>query len=70
MVRTQREQQEIDPQTDIALYPVSFYICWEIKMFVTLQLCKVYYVLMFCSVGSCYLVSTMWTVMGEFHWQS
>jgi hypothetical protein len=70
MARMQREHQECDPQTDIALYPVSFYLCWEIKMFVTRQLCEVYYALMFCSVGSCYLVSMMRTVMGEFHWQS
>lgn len=70
MARTQREDQEIDPQTEIALYPVSFYVCWEIKMFATVQLYEVYHLLMFCSVGSWYLISTMRTVMGEFHWQS
>ena len=52
MARTQREDQEIDPQTEIALYPVSFYVCWEIKMFATVQLYEVYHLLMFCSVGS------------------
>ena len=70
MARTQREDQEIDPHTDIALYPVSFYVCWEIKMFATVQLCEVYHLLMFCRIGSWYLISMMRTVMGEFHWQS
>jgi hypothetical protein len=51
MARTQREDQEVDTRTDIALYPVSFYVCWEIKMFATVQLCEVYHI-MFCSVGS------------------
>jgi hypothetical protein len=41
MARTQRENQEIELQTDIALYPVSFYVFWEIKMFATVQLCEV-----------------------------
>ena len=66
MARTQRE----DPQTDIALYPVSVCVCWEIKVFPTVQLREVYHLLMFCSVGSWYLISMMRTVMGEFHWQS
>ena len=70
MVRTQRLDQETDPQTAIDLYPVSFYVCWKIKVFAAVQLCEVYNLLMFCSVGSCYLISMMRTVMGEFHWQS
>jgi len=70
MARTQREDQEIDPRTDVALYPVSFYLCWEIKIFATVQLCELYNLLMFYSVGSWCLISMMWTVMGEFHWQS
>jgi len=52
MARTQREDQENDPQTDIALYPVSFYVCWEIKVFPTVYLREIYHHLMFCSVGS------------------
>jgi hypothetical protein len=51
MARSQREHQESETETDIALYPVSFYLCWEIKMFVTLQLCEVYYVLMFAALA-------------------
>jgi hypothetical protein len=45
MARTQREDQESDPQTHIALYPVSFYVCWKIKVFAAVQLCEVYHVL-------------------------
>ena len=70
MTRTEREDQETEPQTDIALYPVSFYVCWKIKVFSAVQLCEVYHLLMFCSVGSWYLISMMRTVMGEFHCQS